>query len=46
MTLLQPPEVDRSRPTVPEASVTIEVALGRRVMVVGDLLLPAEPSPS
>jgi lysylphosphatidylglycerol synthetase-like protein (DUF2156 family) len=31
---------------VPEASATVHVALGRRVMVVGDLLLPAEPSPS
>jgi lysylphosphatidylglycerol synthetase-like protein (DUF2156 family) len=32
--------------TRPEAARTIDVALGRRVMVIGDLLLPAVPSPS
>jgi lysylphosphatidylglycerol synthetase-like protein (DUF2156 family) len=30
----------------PEGEVSINVALGRRVMVVGDLLLPSDPSPS
>jgi lysylphosphatidylglycerol synthetase-like protein (DUF2156 family) len=32
--------------TRPEGGVSIDVALGRRVMVLGDLLLPTEPSPS
>jgi lysylphosphatidylglycerol synthetase-like protein (DUF2156 family) len=32
--------------TRPDAGVSINVALGRRVMVVGDLLLPSTPSPS
>jgi lysylphosphatidylglycerol synthetase-like protein (DUF2156 family) len=30
----------------PEPSVTIDVALGRRVVVIGDLLLPPTPSPT
>ena len=30
----------------PEPPVAIEVALGRRVVVIGDLLLPPTPSPS
>ena len=30
----------------PASGVSIDVPLGRRVMVVGDLLLPADPSPS
>jgi lysylphosphatidylglycerol synthetase-like protein (DUF2156 family) len=32
--------------TRPDAGVSIDVALGRRVMVVGDLLLPSTPSAS
>ena len=29
-----------------DSTARIDVALGRRVMVLGDLLLPPEPSPS
>ena len=32
--------------TRPDAGVSVDVALGRRVMVVGDLLLPSTPSAS
>ena len=32
--------------TRPDAGVSVDVALGRRVMVVGDLLLPSPPSAS
>ncbi|MHB8320383.1 MAG: bifunctional lysylphosphatidylglycerol flippase/synthetase MprF [Acidimicrobiales bacterium] len=42
----EPPTTPEEPPTTPDESVTIDVPLGRRVMVVGDLLLPEAGTPS
>ncbi len=36
--------VDRARTTEPSTERTLQVALGRRVEIIGDLLLPTEPT--
>ena len=46
MNSTSPPEANRTWRRRPAASCRIEVALGRRVEVIGDLLLPPEPTAS